>query len=322
MKALSDYKVERAEDGVTGLAKLISFKPDLVVLDVDLQVIDGFKLLEHIRANLDVPIIVLSSSHVRASDRIKASELGADYFLTKPFAIKELRQKTRQLIARYRGIEEWITQPASAAPVERDRSGESVDRGPQPSESRSAERHPSESRGPGLADRSEEDFHEETPPQRRASDRQARERRRTGNGYGRPGRYGRRKADRPPQPLPESNEAIFVSYSEFVKKVENKVKEAIDSDTWFSIVGCRLPQAEHDPGPGVRGLRDLIPSLVRNGDFVSVNNANDVVIMLDDADATGAKAFINRLQQRILDEFNLEPVIWVRNFPTFDTRIH
>ena len=306
VRSLGDYKVERADDGVTGLAKLISFKPDLVVLDVDLQIIDGFKLLEHIRANLDVPIIALSSSHIRASDRIKAAELGADYFLTKPFAIKELRQKARQLIARYRGIDEWITPTSGGAdwdaPPEESRGG-----------SRLAE--------PGYQSE-EESFQQDPSPMRRASDKQAQERRPARNGYGRPGRFGRRKADRPAEPAHESNGSTFVNYSEFVKKVENKVKDAIDGDSWFSIVGCRLPLSDRDSDSGLRRLRDLVPSLVRNCDLVSVNHANDVVVMLTDADSTGARAFINRLQDRVLDEYNVQPIVWVRNFPTLDPKPH
>src|SRR5262249_2431991 len=97
-RSLSEYHVEEAGDGVSGLAKLISFKPDLVVLDIDLRAVDGFEMLTHIRANLDVPIIALSSSRLRASDRIRSAELGADYYLTRPFSTRELKQKARQLI--------------------------------------------------------------------------------------------------------------------------------------------------------------------------------------------------------------------------------
>src|SRR5262249_59398045 len=110
-RSLSEYHVEEAREGLSGLARLISFKPDLVVLDIDLKAVDGFEMLKHIRANLDVPIIALSSSRLRASDRIRSAELGADYFLTKPFSNRELKQKARQLIARYRGIDEWIVEP-------------------------------------------------------------------------------------------------------------------------------------------------------------------------------------------------------------------
>jgi DNA-binding response OmpR family regulator len=111
-QSLSDYTIEITHDGVSGLAKLISFKPDLVVLDFDLPIIDGFKVLSFIRAALNVPVIIVSGTRMRALDRVMASELGADYFLTKPFSAKELKHKARQLIARYRGIDSWIVNPA------------------------------------------------------------------------------------------------------------------------------------------------------------------------------------------------------------------
>lgn len=117
IQTLGDYSIEVVHDGVSGLAKLITFKPDLIILDVDLPIIDGFKVLAHIRTSLNMPIIILSGSHMRASDRMLAAELGADYYLTKPFSAKELRQKARQLIARYRGIASWIiTSPAASEP--------------------------------------------------------------------------------------------------------------------------------------------------------------------------------------------------------------
>ena len=114
-QTLGEYTVEIVHDGVSGLAKLISFKPDLVVLDFDLPVIDGFKILTLIRSALNVPIIILSGSRMRAIDRVMASELGADYYLTKPFNTKELKHKARQLIARYRGLSSWIINPVNAS---------------------------------------------------------------------------------------------------------------------------------------------------------------------------------------------------------------
>jgi DNA-binding response OmpR family regulator/KaiC/GvpD/RAD55 family RecA-like ATPase len=121
VQTLSDYTVEVVHDGVSGLAKLISLKPDLIILDVDLPIIDGFKVLAHIRTSLNMPVIIVSGSHMRASDRVLAAELGADYYLTKPFSVKELRQKARQLIARYRGIASWIITSPPAAPETRAR---------------------------------------------------------------------------------------------------------------------------------------------------------------------------------------------------------
>lgn len=125
-QTLADYTLEIVHDGVSALAKLISFKPDLVILDFDLPVIDGFKVLTLIRASLNVPIIILSGSRMRAIDRVMASELGADYYLTKPFSAKELKHKARQLIARYRGISSWIINASDSS------TGHAVSQQPEP----------------------------------------------------------------------------------------------------------------------------------------------------------------------------------------------
>jgi len=123
-QTLGEYTLKVSHDGVSGLANLLSFSPDLVVLDFDLPMIDGFKVLALIRSALNVPIIVLSGSHIRAIDRVMASELGADYYLTKPFSVKELKHKARQLIARYRGINTWITHPSTRAESAKARGSE------------------------------------------------------------------------------------------------------------------------------------------------------------------------------------------------------
>src|SRR5262249_3271660 len=114
-ETLGEYSLEVVHDGVSGLARLISFKPDLVVLDFDLPIIDGFKVLTLIRTALNVPIIIVSGSRMRAIDRVMASELGADYYLTKPFSAKELKYKAKQLIARYRGLNSWIVSVTAAS---------------------------------------------------------------------------------------------------------------------------------------------------------------------------------------------------------------
>lgn len=110
-RLLGDYTVESVEEMVTGIARIMASNPDLVILDLDMPIIDGFKVLTQLRASLNAPIILLTKTLVRASDRIYAAELGADYYLTKPFSQKELKQKARQLIARFRGINSWLLAP-------------------------------------------------------------------------------------------------------------------------------------------------------------------------------------------------------------------
>lgn len=114
-QSLDQYNIDIVHDGLSALSRLISLKTDLVILGVDLPIIDGFEVLSHIRRSLNVPVIAISATRVRAGDRILASEMGADYYLTKPYSSKELRQKARQLIARYRGINSWIITPHESA---------------------------------------------------------------------------------------------------------------------------------------------------------------------------------------------------------------
>jgi DNA-binding response OmpR family regulator/KaiC/GvpD/RAD55 family RecA-like ATPase len=106
---LHEYSVLTLQNSVSGIANIMALNPDLIILDIDMSIADGFKILTHIRASSSAPVIILSKTHIRASDRIFSSELGADYYLTKPFSAKELKQKAKQLIARYRGINSWIT---------------------------------------------------------------------------------------------------------------------------------------------------------------------------------------------------------------------
>jgi CheY-like chemotaxis protein len=282
--------VEEAADGVSGLAKLISFKPDLVILDIDLSAVDGFEMLKHIRSNLDVPIIALSSSRLRASDRIKSAELGADYYLTKPFSSRELRQKARQLIARYRRIDEWITGPAQATELSPQSPGrrttdvsDTGDRGlagdPASRVTEAAKQAPGAS--PLL----------ESGGTRRGQSIQQ-----TGG--------------------PEPDRATMLPYPEFVRRIEQMVEVTIDGDAWFSVVGCRVNHnSDGNASARTGALAQLVPDLIRNCDVASVNQSGDLMILLTDADRIGAKAFTARLQETVQGKFKTDPVIWVRTFP-------
>jgi CheY-like chemotaxis protein/KaiC/GvpD/RAD55 family RecA-like ATPase len=246
-QTLGDYSLEVVHDGVSGLAKLISFKPDLVVLDFDLPVIDGFKVLTLIRSALNVPIIIVSGSRMRAIDRVMASELGADYYLTKPFSAKELKHKARQLIARYRGLSSWIMNPSSVS---------------------------SEVAEPGHVE--------------------------------------------PPAGPSEPPQELFTPYSEFAEEVDKRVKAAMDNGAPFSIVGCRLPQMTADGGRRALKLFEIVRGLTRDSDLTTTNPRNDLVIMLADAGAAGARAFAGRLRARVAEELQQEAALWMRSFPDLE----
>jgi CheY-like chemotaxis protein/KaiC/GvpD/RAD55 family RecA-like ATPase len=98
----AEYQTEAVYDGIGGLAKLVSFDPDLVVLDITLPFVDGFTVCRQIRSRSSVPIMMVSGTRTGASDRIASMEVGADCFLPKPFSLHEVALWVRQLVGRYR----------------------------------------------------------------------------------------------------------------------------------------------------------------------------------------------------------------------------
>ena len=86
------FVVIEAADGLQGLAKLVHEKPDLILLDIIMPTMDGYKVLSLIRANKkfeNVPVIMLTSRD-KLFDKIKGKMSEADEYLTKPFVVKEL----------------------------------------------------------------------------------------------------------------------------------------------------------------------------------------------------------------------------------------
>lgn len=93
------YAVEMAEDGRAALLAARRNPPDLVVLDVMLPGLDGFQVCRLLRQESNVPILVLSARG-EEFDRVHGLELGADDYLTKPFAMRELMARVRSLLRR------------------------------------------------------------------------------------------------------------------------------------------------------------------------------------------------------------------------------
>ena len=88
------FRVDAADDGRDALERFERFRPDLVLLDLNIPTVDGFAVIGAIRKRGATPIIVLS---VRGSerDKVTALDLGADDFLTKPFGVDELLARVR-----------------------------------------------------------------------------------------------------------------------------------------------------------------------------------------------------------------------------------
>jgi len=94
------HEVIGALDGERGVALAREHRPDAVVIDLILPVMDGYevlRILELERAASDVPLLVLTAK-VRHEDRIRCFHIGADAFLTQPFAPDELLQTLTKLL--------------------------------------------------------------------------------------------------------------------------------------------------------------------------------------------------------------------------------
>jgi two-component system alkaline phosphatase synthesis response regulator PhoP len=93
------YKVVTAYDGLQAVGVAREAHPDLVVLDLMLPGLDGFEVFRALRAESDVPIIMLTAKTTE-QDRLNGLDLGADDYVTKPFSPKELAARVRAVLRR------------------------------------------------------------------------------------------------------------------------------------------------------------------------------------------------------------------------------
>jgi len=99
------FSVEVADDGIPALAAHRLRRADLIVLDLMLPELDGFKVLESLRQAHDtVPVLMLTARSAEV-DRVKGLCLGADDYLVKPFSILELVARIRAILRRSRTTE-------------------------------------------------------------------------------------------------------------------------------------------------------------------------------------------------------------------------
>jgi DNA-binding response OmpR family regulator len=95
----SGYRVTVAHTGQDGLELALAEKPDAVILDVLMPVMDGWQVCQTLRQHSTVPILMLTALGEEV-DRILGLELGADDYLTKPFSTRELLARLRALLRR------------------------------------------------------------------------------------------------------------------------------------------------------------------------------------------------------------------------------
>ncbi|MBW6462825.1 MAG: response regulator transcription factor [Firmicutes bacterium] len=95
------YRVITAFDGDQALQMIERENPDLILLDIMLPVKDGFTVCREIRANKDIPIIMLTAKEMEV-DKVLGLELGADDYVTKPFSAREVVARVKAILRRGR----------------------------------------------------------------------------------------------------------------------------------------------------------------------------------------------------------------------------
>ena len=93
------YAVTTAFDGGQGLAKFRAIKPDLVLLDVMMPVMDGWAVCKTIRAESKTPIIMLTAKS-ETDNKVQGLKAGADDYITKPFEMKEVLARIEAVLRR------------------------------------------------------------------------------------------------------------------------------------------------------------------------------------------------------------------------------
>ena len=97
---LEGYEVPVAKDGRSAIDMILEHAPDAVVMDVTMPFVDGMTVCREVRHRRNRVPILLLTARVEVSDRVEGLDAGADDYLTKPFAIKELSARVRALLRR------------------------------------------------------------------------------------------------------------------------------------------------------------------------------------------------------------------------------
>ena len=101
------FDVQTATRGAQGVELARSERPDVVVLDIGMPDLNGFDVCRQVRLHLDVPVIMLTARD-DVDDKVRALDLGADDYVSKPFAFDELVARVRAVLRRRGGTSERL----------------------------------------------------------------------------------------------------------------------------------------------------------------------------------------------------------------------
>lgn len=107
-----DYQYRIASTGASAIMESLSYKPEVMILDLGLPDTDGIEVIKKIRAWSNMPIIVVSARS-EDTDKVAALDAGADDYLTKPFSVDELLARLRVALRRVRHDRQRLSEESS-----------------------------------------------------------------------------------------------------------------------------------------------------------------------------------------------------------------
>jgi len=97
---MAGYEMLEAHDGAEGVAKAAEHKPDLILMDIQMPVMDGYEATRRIKANPDlkaIPIVAVTS-YALSGDEQKTRDAGCDAYIAKPYSPRQMLAKVREIL--------------------------------------------------------------------------------------------------------------------------------------------------------------------------------------------------------------------------------
>lgn len=102
--SMNDYEVLTATDGFAAVKLLRTERVDLIIADVNMPNMDGYAMLERLRANGDETAVLLLTARGERADVARGFRVGADDYVTKPFGLEELSLRIAAILKRTKGV--------------------------------------------------------------------------------------------------------------------------------------------------------------------------------------------------------------------------
>jgi len=97
---MAGYEMLEAHDGAEGVAKAAEHRPDLILMDIQMPVMDGYEATRRIKANPDlkaIPIVAVTS-YALSGDEQKTRDAGCDAYIAKPYSPRQMLAKVREIL--------------------------------------------------------------------------------------------------------------------------------------------------------------------------------------------------------------------------------